>query len=201
MKLRAEIYCMQTPSELEKLREKFDHVNWLECSSERVMIADLLQCSIGKWTLLINSDIELTPEADRIQELETVIGDGMLYLIRTNHDPCMQNVAPEPWGIDGFFFCPDSMEPFSGSQFSIGAPWWDYALPSSYLKRNRSLYMLGSQVALHERHTVNWSRQAWEQRAHETIHLLGGQATIHPHLLLEAIKIYATIRSKAKTLE
>jgi hypothetical protein len=175
--LGARIDCMQTREEVRSLDGTFPDVHcWHQLlGKQQVLIEDLLACMvrIGKCTLLLNSDIELLPSMAALPILADKVGDGLLYLVRTNHDPDGGNRSRET-GIDGFFFSPDTVEPFGGTLFAIGQPWWDYVLPYSYLARGRKLFTIGDELVLHERHvTRGWSVETWEQLAPTALSILG----------------------------
>jgi hypothetical protein len=202
----AAVYCVQPEPEARKLN--FPWVTWLESTDDdAVSIECILRWSLrtpvfvgsSGYLLILNSDIELHPDALKLPLLADTIGNGILYLVRENHDPDGTNRHLDAHGIDGFFFKPESTRPFDRTNFYIGSTWWDYVLLCYYIDEGRRLYTLDHPIAFHERHSLNWSVKSWEERGMLAMHLLGFK-DLHPKRLpTDALNLRETIR-KATTV-
>jgi hypothetical protein len=95
---------------------------------------------------------------------------GMVLLVKNNYSlPHWADASEEYWGIDGFIFRADSdfVGKFYGSALSIGAPFWDYALPFVWMEMKR-LLINGPKCALYHRaHDPSWDWEDWHFCAEE----------------------------------
>lgn len=162
LRIGADVHAVQTAKELSP---HYDDGPFIvhTVQGDCVRMSDLWEtaCHVGGWCMLTNADTELMPIADRLEQFDELVGSGLLFLRRFNrlHETWSFDIL----GFDTFLFHADkTLQPFA-SEYQMGKPWWDYALPQAYLSAGRKLFLLDDPIAFHEPHEGAWTREEWRQ--------------------------------------
>lgn len=127
--------------------------------------------------LILNSDLHLHPDPEKLGRLERLATDGLPYLLQWNVDADMGRPVVEPCGISAFVFNPKYASLLGESFLCLGQPWWDYWLPYVFVKQGIPLYGAGASLAFHVRHEQHaWSQDNWRVCAMEMARLVGAAA-------------------------
>ena len=122
-------------------------------------LEDIVDCyNENDMDLIINSDIVL----NRVVRPPHC---GLKYVLRGD------GTGANRYGIDGFAF-KKKCNPFKGTMFKIGKPWWDYVLPFHFINSGLSLYCTKN-IAEHEEHERNWDENDWLDYAKQFVKLYG----------------------------
>jgi hypothetical protein len=162
--LKAEVVCIQAHDEIGLLKD-FDNVQFVEFKTDKPLLEDVVDCyNDCDIDFIINSDIELAPGAICLEKYSKNITDSLLYIRRWDYNNNNKyNCKIFPWGIDGFCFDrKKKTNPFRGTSFSLGQPWWDYVLPWHFMNTNQKLYCVHGIIALHQNHTSATKPGSWD---------------------------------------
>lgn len=141
-------------------------------------VLDALSASGATFCGIINGDILLLDGARLATDLATAGADALTIFHRLDIDaPTSAEGQPYVTGFDGFFFSAERIPLFCGSRLMLGAPWWDYLLPTLAILRDVPVAIPESAAIGHVRHTIQWSTvsyirtaQIWLEQVRDAAH-------------------------------
>lgn len=162
LRLGAEVHAVQTANELSQHHDDGPFIVH-SVQGDCVHMTDIWNTAsaIGGWCMLTNADTEFLPFAEELEDLDQTVGVDLLFLRR--FDRRDGNWMLDVLGFDTFLFHADkALQPFA-PEYQMGKPWWDYALPTSYLRAGRKLFCIEEPIAFHEPHHAGWTREEWQR--------------------------------------
>jgi hypothetical protein len=126
---------------------------------------------------IINGDIEIR-DPDGL--IEASAGDALVCGRRWDHNGDKDGSVLFPSGFDFFVLNRDHAMSVPRSMFVIGQTWWDYWLPWSCLQAGHRLTTIGSAVAFHKRHPINYGHNDWVRMTHHFLWLTRRPMTTVP---------------------
>ncbi len=162
--LKSKVICIQSAAEIDLLKD-FENVQFVEFKHTEPLLEDIVDYyNDNDIDFIINSDIELTNTSVCLEKYSKSISDGLLYIKRwdyNNNDK--NNCKIFKWGIDGFCFDRGiKANPFKGTSFMMGQPWWDYVLPWHFMANHKKLYCVHGSIALHQNHISATKEGSWD---------------------------------------
>ena len=165
------ICAVNTPIEIEELQPRYPQVSrWIESEdlgeiyprkTQKISRLCRTACDIDHPILLINSDIEIYGDQDR---LVSRIGKKSLVAgIRQNYIRGIHgSIEREQWGIDAFVITPKMARTIPNDMpCAIGFPFWDYAIPLHFQSLGYSMEFVGKPLFYHEKHALHWDMASW----------------------------------------
>jgi hypothetical protein len=67
------------------------------------------------------------------------------------------------WGFDYFFMDRSALDYVEDEPFFLGAPWWDYWLPISFIVADRKIAKTASPIGFHVSHPTRWDPALYEK--------------------------------------
>jgi hypothetical protein len=152
------IFAVQSPEEIEHLRDVYPGVQWIESADSPPLIHDLASVAVklDRTVMLINSDIEIRGEQRLIRN---AIAAGAMIGIRHNYDSQWWQAKVEEWGIDVFSFTPQVAAELPRIPFRIGQPMWDYW--ALHFFRDRPQKWIREPLFFHQAHALRWTQSQW----------------------------------------
>ncbi|HEU5478176.1 MAG TPA: FkbM family methyltransferase, partial [Candidatus Tumulicola sp.] len=132
--------------------------------------------------LLVNSDIELALAPSEMRRIRYIAEGGLCYFVRHNHDGAPHSAVPSADGFDAFLLHGRDAALFGECFLSMGAPFWDYWLPCTFLARGLPVHAVEFPAAFHRNHGVRWSWTDWHCCAAEFDRVLRSQGDARPGL-------------------
>ena len=169
-----EVYSINHLSEIEALRPLFKEVKFIEVKrtmfhlfNKHLIPLDLM-LELGSdlnddIVCLINSDIELTKDKEKLLELFKRAKSGICLVSRYNYDSNIEENSIEKFGLDIFCFHKKFIELIPKSQFTIGRPLFDYWIPYHFAINNVPIYSIHDRISFHKKHPLQWNKNHWRE--------------------------------------
>lgn len=177
------VTSLNCASEIAVLDEQFPNVIFHEATNttERIFkkpyvaIDEALRYAkeIDSTVMLLNSDIELRGDTDKLYKLERENRDGLVTISRHDHAGDYVNGTAYWDGIDGFMFHGRDAHVVPCSFLSFGQCFWDYLLPIAFNRAGRPVYDAKATLLWHRQHSQNWDWNDWYSTALEIDRALG----------------------------
>ncbi len=125
---------------------------------------------------IVNADILLCDGPRLLGELQAAGREALTICHRRDmRAPDDPTTIEYLMGFDAFFFSPSQIPHFQGSTMLLGAPWWDYLLPSLAIISGIPIRIPERAAIGHVRHVVNWSNKIFD----ETYRIWGARLLEH----------------------
>lgn len=178
------VVAFQSSEDMKQLNpSEWSGVRFVETESSKqfpkyIPISNMIEWASKQegYSLLINADCRLCISPTIMNALAEKSKDGLVYLIRHDVDANGQ-IQKYNSGIDGFLIPNQyaSLIP-SSDIYCMGKPWWDYLLPMTMLRNNRTVYSPSFHVLSHTIHEIRWSHDEWQVCKNETYRLFNWQS-------------------------
>lgn len=173
-KLGYHIISVNSKAEISQLMHNFQEVEFVESHRNAASLAGkpliflddiltVLEKSEATVCGIINSDIILDAPEGFIEFIEREARNALVFGVRTEiATPQDRDGELFAYGFDYFFFDKGLINAFKGTSFCLGAPWWDYWLPTVPLICGVKVKQLVSPVAFHVTHVTKWVDTLWD---------------------------------------
>lgn len=157
---------MNTAAEIEVLQKSYSHIHLVETKKtvypllpkKLININAIFELAAGyeEDLFLVNSDIVI----DDLPELKQ---DGITIFSRYDYEENMEESKRFPWGFDGFHIPKEFLNIFPPSVYSLGACWFDLAIPLRAIQCEVPIYYPKGKFIFHKMHEPQWSQAEWER--------------------------------------
>tara|TARA_B100000945_G_C20347796_1_gene580656 strand:- start:141 stop:983 length:843 start_codon:yes stop_codon:yes gene_type:complete len=154
IKSNLNILSLNPHNELNDLRKKYPHINFIEnnrtgkliAQKPVVFISDLLhslRLTKAETLGIVNSDIINSGSDDFFNEIVNLSKRGLVYGPRIDISSIDDtNGVIDPFGFDFFFFDRSFIDTWNESQFCLGMPFWDHWFPLVALLKEKNIIKL-----------------------------------------------------------
>lgn len=169
-----EVYSINSKAEIDVLKEVYTFVNFIETTDTHedkfgkpyvglnALLYNMTQLGGG---VLINSDIELTPDEGKFNQCIDIFNTNpktFLHLHRYNFDKSKYTSLIYKDGVDVFFLRPEHLAVLPKTEYCIGHCYFDIWIPF-WLKMNGfSLTTIKQPIAYHKNHPAQYKHEDWD---------------------------------------
>lgn len=171
LSLGLEVYSMNSPKECEILQPQYPEVKFIP--TQRTMeglfgkpyvsvnaILDWFKEQDGDYFVLINSDIELRTDKEKIGRIRDKMADSLIMCNRVNYTDKGEK-GQYLAGVDVFFIHRNFLSIFPQSLFCLGQCHFDYWIPYTASNAGVDIVFVKEDMAYHKDHNAQYDHNNW----------------------------------------
>lgn len=177
-----DVYSFNHPSEIESLKLIYPNVNFIPTNrTQKEIFGKHYVCinAIFDWSIenrcdicLINSDIELKIDKDRLNRIEKKIETSIVMANRVNYDGEIYSGQQYMQGIDAFFINHNHLTLFPQTSFCLGQCHFDYFIPYWAIGMGIETFFIKQDIIYHKNHAAQYNQDNWVKTGQHLMWLL-----------------------------